>query len=427
MRISLGLKLILIYLLVTGGFLLAGFQGLAGLYDVSDQVRSLLNSDLQRVVALREMKSSLVHLKRTLQLVGGNTQNSEVIRQSRRAFERDLRALYRTSPKLSKQLVPLYEAYLKSAFDNPTNSSSFGLKQVPYGRLSDRIDDLLYEAEQSLRKTENRLERMSSTGLSNLSLTFLGFFLVGLLSFAWFSLRLLSGLKQLKGGMDAVGQGNYDIHLPAMGLDELGVTLKEFNQMSSRVKSTRQMFLDASPLTYLPGNIAIERALMDRLRNDEIFALCYIDLDDFKPYNDHYGYARGSEVIKATADLIHQVQRECGSERDFVGHIGGDDFVLVTSMAHVEPICTGIIEAFDKMIPEHYSEEDREKGVIISKDRFGETREFPLMTISLAVVTNANRDVHNPVEIAKIAAEIKEYVKLLPGSNYLVDRRTHAR
>lgn len=201
----------------------------------------------------------------------------------------------------------------------------------------------------------------------------------------------------------------------------------DIREMMRKIQESQQLCLDASPLTRLPGNIAIEQVLKEKMQRDEKFALCYIDLDDFKAYNDRYGYARGSELIKITGEIIYRTKDECGDPGDFVGHIGGDDFVLITAPENVDAVCEAIIAAFDGAVPGYYDSDDRARGYIEGTDRYGVTRRFPLMSISIAVVTDVRRNFASPVEIAQVATEIKDYVKSLPGSNYLVDRRSGQR
>ena len=195
------------------------------------------------------------------------------------------------------------------------------------------------------------------------------------------------------------------------------------HEMMLKIKDSQKRYLDASPLTRLPGNLAIEEVLKEKMSRGEKFALCYIDLDDFKAYNDKYGYARGSELIKMTGEVIYRAKDEKANKWDFVGHIGGDDFVLITSPDKVEHVCRAIIDNFDRLIPSYYHPDDCNKGYIESTDRFGIKRQFPVMSISIAVVSDVKRAFKSPIEIAKVATQIKDYVKTLPGSNYLVDRR----
>jgi diguanylate cyclase (GGDEF)-like protein len=205
------------------------------------------------------------------------------------------------------------------------------------------------------------------------------------------------------------------------GLDE------EIQEMMLKIKDSQQRYLDASPLTRLPGNMAIEQVLQGKMERGEKFALCYIDLDDFKAYNDRYGYAKGSDLIKMTGEVLYRAKDEYAETQDFVGHIGGDDFVLITSPDIVEQVCKAIISEFDSLISDYYHADDVEKGFIEGTDRYGVKRRFSVMSISIAVVSDVKRSFTSPIEIAKVATEIKDYVKSLPGSNYLMDRRVKTR
>lgn len=235
--------------------------------------------------------------------------------------------------------------------------------------------------------------------------------------------RVGLALDRLNYATLAISEGAFDTNPQVTSNDELGDLATGLGVMAQKLKNYEQLCLDASPLTRLPGNIAIERALNDRLRMGEKFALCYVDLDNFKAYNDRYGYAKGSDIIKATGEILYECCRRHGKVEDFVGHIGGDDFVLITSPDLVPTICQGIIQDFDRMIPTHYSAQDLERGYVEAVDRYGVCRQFPIMTLSIAVVSDDKRQIHSPQEIAQVAAEIKDYVKAMPGSNYLIDRR----
>lgn len=248
--------------------------------------------------------------------------------------------------------------------------------------------------------------------------------LVGLVVAAGQATRMLARLKQ---ATQQLANVVYDQKLPKAGSTTGDDLERDIHEMMCKIQANQQLCLDASPLTRLPGNIAIEQVLKGKMKNGEKFALCYIDLDDFKAYNDRYGYARGSELIKLTGEVIYRAKDEYGDPGDFVGHIGGDDFVLITSPDNIEPVCTAIIAAFDRAVPDHYAPDDRERGYIEATDRYGITRRFPLMTISIAVVSDVRRTFASPLEIAQVATEVKDYVKSLPGSNYLVDRRINPR
>ena len=181
--------------------------------------------------------------------------------------------------------------------------------------------------------------------------------------------------------------------------------------------------LDANPLTKLPGNVSILEELQSRLSRAEPIAICYIDLDQFKAFNDTYGFERGDDVIKTTARILLMAMRELGTPDDFLGHIGGDDFVLITRPNAAETICRKIVSEISSTAPGFYDKADRRRGYIEGKDRDGKLKKFPLLTISIAVVTNENRAIRHVAEVAQIGAELKEWAKQKGGNRWVKDRR----
>ncbi len=179
--------------------------------------------------------------------------------------------------------------------------------------------------------------------------------------------------------------------------------------------------LAASPLTRLPSGKAIEVEVERRLAARESFALCYLDLDDFKAYNDHYGYAKADGVLVQIGDLLRQVVDEVGGADAFVGHVGGDDFVFVTDESRADEACRQVIAGFDRLIPLYYDREDRERGFIESEDRFGIRRRFPIMSVSVVSVWAQPGRFERHADIARAAAEMKKRAKAIPGSVYLRD------
>lgn len=179
----------------------------------------------------------------------------------------------------------------------------------------------------------------------------------------------------------------------------------------------------ANPLTRLPGNLAIEREIKKRLGSGSFFSVCYCDLDNFKAYNDKYGYEAGDKVIGHTAKLLMKAVRESGDNRDFLGHIGGDDFVLVTTPAHDGSICTALVERFDASILDFYDERDRNQKSIQVENRSGQIESLPIMTVTVAVVSGSRPDFESTHVIAERAAELKRFLKQFQGSNFLSERR----
>ena len=176
------------------------------------------------------------------------------------------------------------------------------------------------------------------------------------------------------------------------------------------------------PTTRLPGTVQIERNIGDRLGSGEAFAVCYADLDNFKEFNDRYGYNHGDHVILLLSRILRDVVRGLATD-GFVGHIGGDDFIFTVNMKYLEACCDEIIYLFDELIPYQYTVEDRRAGYFLGKDRRGSIRRVPLMTLSIGVVTNQIQPFTHTAQVSELAAEMKTYTKSLPGSVYAVDRR----
>lgn len=180
--------------------------------------------------------------------------------------------------------------------------------------------------------------------------------------------------------------------------------------------------LSINPSSRLPGPNAIEYEIDRRLKVGEQFAVCYADLDNFKAYNDYYGYVYGDKMIKITSHIMRNIVHDL-TPNGFVGHIGGDDFVFIIPSDMVDPICKNIIATFDRMAPFRYAEADRERGWIDVPNRKGEMERFEIMTISIAVINNQKRMFQHPGEMSHMMADLKKYTKTLPGSNYMIERR----
>ena len=178
-----------------------------------------------------------------------------------------------------------------------------------------------------------------------------------------------------------------------------------------------------SPLTGLPGNVQIHAELKKRLFNNEEFAVLYLDLDNFKAYNDVYGFIKGDEIIKFTARTILKNVHKLEDNDCFVGHIGGDDFVAIISKTNYDEICQNIISEFDKEILDYFTEEDRKRGYIEVANRRGILEDFPLTSISIGVVEVEPKRFDNILEIGEIGAQVKHVAKTIMGSSYVIDRR----
>ena len=179
-----------------------------------------------------------------------------------------------------------------------------------------------------------------------------------------------------------------------------------------------------SPLTGLPGNVQIQAEMKKRLLNKEEFVMLYLDLDNFKAFNDVYGFLNGDEIIKFTAKTIVKNVDGLTKEDSFVGHIGGDDFVaIVSANEDYENICQNIIAEFDKGVVKFFNNEDIERGYLEVPNRKGVIEEFALTSISIGVVVADKGRFHNVLEIGEVGAQVKHLAKTTVGSAYSIDRR----
>jgi len=193
-------------------------------------------------------------------------------------------------------------------------------------------------------------------------------------------------------------------------------TVKNLNRLLS---SNRRV----SPLTGLPGNVQIHAELKKRIGRGEPFSVLYLDLDNFKAYNDVYGFLKGDQIIEFTADTILNSLHSDELENTFVGHIGGDDFVAIVPGTNCEKLCQEILSHFDSNVLKYFTEEDAEKGYIEVANRKGIIEQFPLTSLSIGVVVADKGRFHNILEIGEIGAQVKHAAKSVMGSSYAIDKR----
>ena len=226
--------------------------------------------------------------------------------------------------------------------------------------------------------------------------------------------------------LSAAGQAENKIQGLDLGADDFVTKPVDLRELLARIRMVLRRTsegLDANPLTRLPGSVIIENRISATAASGELFAVLYLDLNEFKAYNDAYGYDAGNQVLKETANLLVGIVRELGLGKDFLGHIGGDDFILLTHPDRMEDYCRRVIKDFDALAPSFYKPEDRAKGRIISKDRQGRTAEFPLLSMSIGVCHNKLRPITSYGEVSLVGSELKKHAKTLPGSSYSIDRR----
>jgi diguanylate cyclase (GGDEF)-like protein len=212
----------------------------------------------------------------------------------------------------------------------------------------------------------------------------------------------------------------------AIGADDYIVKPFDTPELLARIRGVLRRSRDTrtqSPLTGLPGNVRIEEEIDARVERSEPFAILYADLDHFKAYNDHYGFMRGDEVIQTTARLIGDVARGASEGSAFVGHVGGDDFVVVVAPEQSERVADALVAAFDDASAGFYDDADRERGFIEVTNRRGELQRFGMLTLSIGIASTAKRSFQHYAEAVAVATEMKQYTKESQISSWAIDRR----
>lgn len=429
-KVAIGYLVIVFFSLAAIGY------ALASLHDHTKKTESLVGSQFEVFTLLRDLSQNLLaqeKLEKQLLIL----HEDEFLSLLELRFD-DFEQLV---DKVDTTLPPPILALLESDLENYSINAA-QLRKTSESKDWDRAADISSQLTSPLRSQllnlladvrvqhqrgiNDTLRQLSLESNEAYRLTLL-ISLAGILLSAPVALTVISSIqrsvKALQKVTREIAAGSFDSQLDIRGSDEFGLLALDFASMGRQLRELEQLRLDANPLTSLPGNLAIDREVERRIEEKIPFAHLYIDLDNFKVYGDRYGYQAGSDVISRVADLIQRVVESEGTCDDLVGHIGGDDYVVVTHPDCAEKISKELVHQFDLMVPELYSEEDREKGSFVGKDRYGVVREFPLLSISIAILHSDNFDQPSLLSISRESASMKKHLKNLDGSNYLVDRR----
>jgi len=237
------------------------------------------------------------------------------------------------------------------------------------------------------------------------------------------STTVIGPIKMLNQVTKIIASGDLTVRARIQSNDELQELGLTFNYMTEELIKMKERAENANPLTKLPGNIVIHEEVERRIKEKGKFLVIYCDLDNFKAFNDKYGIAMGDEAIKLTANILKEAVKTKGNPDDFIGHEGGDDFILLTTLDKGQAIADYVISELDKRIRNLYNQEDLSRGYVIAHARDGAIKQFPIMTISLAGVTNDYRQITSYGQVTNIAAEVKEKVKDIGGSAFIIDKR----
>jgi diguanylate cyclase (GGDEF)-like protein len=243
----------------------------------------------------------------------------------------------------------------------------------------------------------------------------------------FFSKTVIGPIKILNQVTKIISGGNLSIRTKIRTHDEIQELGETFNEMTEELVKMKERAENANPLTKLPGNIVIRDEVERRIGLQMKFTVIYCDLDNFKAFNDKYGIAKGDEAIKLSADIFKEAIKAQGNPDDFIGHEGGDDFILVSTPDKAQGITDTIISEFDKRIRQLYNEEDLQKNCLTAHARDGSFIRFPIMSISLSGVSNERRNITSYGEVTNIAAEVKTKAKSIGRSVFVMDQRGNTR
>ncbi len=437
-RLSISTKIILGYLPIFLVMILITIVALSSLNEANRTSKNIIEHDIVLLEAANNMLNSLLAQESygRRYLILDSQEILELFWQRSNEFDMlvsRIQVLKKSQNIPSKHLSILHNEFnnlYKDRIKNIGDKSSILIKKYD-AKIRSKLDELIALIQMMILNIKQNQNQMiiknSDAGLKAFRITFilssLGIIL-GIGAAALTTGNIARSIQQLKLATNEISKGRFN-HIPDVtAQDELGELANAFIKMAHLLASLEEANLNANPLTRLPGGIAIENVLKNRLAASKSVTFCLLDIDNFKSFNDHYGYAAGNEVIKTTAKIIEKRTAEYGTDDDFVGHIGGDDFALLTTTGRYNKLCTHIIEEFDKKIVDFYNIKDRANGYILGETRQGKEIKFPIMSISIAVVvSNKEKRQISHIEVGEIAAELKEHAKKISGSVFMVNRR----
>jgi len=430
MKVALG------YLVIIAFSLLALGYALVSLHDHNQRTEQLVGGQFQAFTLLRDVRQNLLGqenlekqlvILRDAQLLGLLERRAsdleEILSNIKSSpLPRRITNLPTTLEEYMIQARRLAQIFTQGDWDQAARIAENTTSPLRKQLLAE-LADLRTQHQTALDKDLQELSQQSSKAYRlTLLITLIGIILSAPAAVTVI-VSIHRSVKALQQATRDIAAGSFDTQIDIHSNDEFGQLSRDFSRMARKLMDLKQLNLDANPLTRLPGNLAIDRELEERIAQEIPFAHLYIDLDNFKAYGDHYGYKHGSDAINMVGNLLQEVVEQHGETNDLVGHIGGDDYVVLTSPERCEDLAKAIIKTFDSRVPELYTAEDREAGFILGTDRYGTKRSFPLLTISIAITLSENLEHPSILEISNNCAIMKEHLKRQKNSNYLIDRR----
>ncbi len=438
MKLTISRKLLFGYLIMALLTVLASTYALWNLRNLHQVAYQITNRDFLVVETCKSMRDSLLAQEGAEKkyFVFKDPSLVEIFRASSQEFKAGLEKLKKINSAGSLRIINNNIEILHDRYDVLFHNE---ISLVKEGRIAEAlnisdteskqvIDEIASKLKNIQRKSDEAInddmKMIAKQGGNAIKMT-IGISLFSLILGITLALAITRSIakpiKRLQKATGLIAEGKLDYQIEIDRKDEIGDLAEDFANMTQRLKILEAMNLDASPLTGLPGNLAIENRIKELLSAKQKFSLCQVDLDNFKPFADKYGYAWGSEVIKEVADILKENVGKNINNEVFIGHIGGDDFVVIAEPVRAQEICRKLVEDFAKRIWKYYDVKDAEQGYIMGHDRQGTMRKFPLITISVASVTDDGSRFGSPLDMAMTVAELKEYAKSLPGSNYVTE------
>ncbi len=433
---SITRKVALGYLVVIAFSLLALGYALVCLHDHNSRTEQLVGSQFQAFNLLRDVRQNLLgqeNLEKQLVIL----RDSKLLGLlERRSAELDslivelknsdlpdyILALPGAMDNYMSQTRQLIQVFAESDWDQAATIADTRTTAVR-SQLLEILADLRTRHQTALDKDLQELSLQSSKAYRlTLILSLIGVVLSAPVALTVI-ISIHHSVKALQKATRDIAAGSFEAPIEIRSNDEFGQLARDFASMARKLMELEKLSLDANPLTRLPGNLAIDRELEQRIKQKRPFAHLYIDLDNFKAYSDHYGYKVGSDAINMVGKLLREVVEGHDSKDDLVGHIGGDDYVVLTNPDRAEELAKAIISNFDSHVPELYQDDDLRAGFVVGTDRHGIKRSFPLLTISIAITLSENMEHPFLLSISQNSARMKEHLKRLKNSNYLIDRR----